>query len=36
MECMSNNKINTRDTTLNNDPFEEYQRESDPSKRERS
>ncbi len=33
---MSNNKINTGDTTLNNDPFEEYQRESDPSKRERS
>lgn len=33
---MSNNKINTGDTTLNNDPFEEYQRESDPTKRERS
>lgn len=33
---MSDNKINTSETMLNNDPFEEYQRESDPSKRERS
>lgn len=29
-------KDNKKNELINNDPFEEYQRESDPSKRERS
>lgn len=33
---MSNKEIDTLEMEPNNDPFEEYQRESDPAKRERS